>query len=406
MRFSFCFCRSAFPKKRSGHPKLLTHKKLGDLGDLAVQNIIKTICNFEVLARSGCFDAIPFKTSVAERYVSIRYCLQINWSIFILSFTPRNWISSNSGDAAMMYMVLVAGLNFVVLRDAVNAFSPLAFNALRFALASMLIVLPLLLWRLPNFRISRADLLRFVLITALALSYMQFALIGSLTLTTAANSALMLATGPAWTVIIAVLVGRISLNRHLIGGLLVMLIGTSMVILSGEGGLQLSLNDVLGSLLMLSGAATAAAYALAIQPIIERNQSFELGLVKHTTLSMSMVLLALPELIHIQPADIPPSLLPQIAFAGLVATVSGTLSTTFAQSKIGATRMKTYDNVIPVSTAVFAFVLLGEPLVLLQIVGGALALSGVMIVRRFSRGTPKPRAATPQVISGVPAKQT
>ncbi|MEL6150622.1 MAG: DMT family transporter [Chloroflexota bacterium] len=316
----------------------------------------------------------------------------------------RSWFAANSGDIAMMYMVIVVGMNFVVIRDAVNGFSPLAFNALRFSLASLVIMVPLLVYRLPKMTIPRRDLLIYMATSSVGLTFMQLMLVLALELTTAANTSLMMATGPAWTVMLLVAMRRQRMNRYLAGGLLVMFAGTSLVILSGGEGLSLSADDLLGCAMMLAGAAGAAAYVVMIQPVIERNNSLDLGIIKHTVLSASLLIIGIPALAQLQPADLSWGILPNIAFAGLVASVSGTLVSTFAQRKIGPTRMKVYDNIMPISTAVFAFLVLGEPLTWLQVAGGALTIGGVMVVRRYS--TYRMQAAQEKARKLVPARQT
>jgi drug/metabolite transporter (DMT)-like permease len=116
-----------------------------------------------------------------------------------------------------------------------------------------------------------------------------------------------------------------------------------------------------------------------------------------------LLILALPLLVQIRPSDISPDIIPHILFAGLIASVSGTITTTFAQRKIGATRMKVYDNLMPVSAVIFGFLLLNEPMTWLQLLGGMLTLGGVMLVRRFAKNTHVAKQTQGKL---VPAKQT
>lgn len=311
--------------------------------------------------------------------------------------------AQSSGDLAMMYMVMVAGLNFVVLSDAVNQFSAPVFNAMRFLLASCVLMVPLALYRAPYKIIPRADLIRFALMSCVALTFLQIALTNSLRFTSAANASLMMATGPAWTVLITVLLGQARFRREIGIGLAIMVGGTAMIVLSGSETTSLSTDDLIGCALMLAGTISAAAYAVMIQPILNRHNAFDLGLIKHMSITVGVVLIALPELHHVQPTDALPTLIPHLLFGGLVASVSGTLATTFAQRKIGATRMKSYDNIIPLSAALFAFWLLGDPLTALQIIGGALTLGGVLLVRR-SMTAPKPAVTRSTPLRGKPVE--
>lgn len=296
---------------------------------------------------------------------------------------PKLWLSDHSGDLAMGYMVLVAGLNFVVLKDAVSDFSPLAFNAIRFAVAAG-VMLPLFLRRLPRMHFEGDDLRVYVIATLIALPLMQLCLVYSLRLTTSANASLMLATSPAWTAVFAMLNGSVPPRRGIFAGLGVTLAGAALVILSPTE-IAFSLSDLYGCAVMLVGAIALAWYVVFTKPIVDRSSTIDAAVIKHLLITLGVVLLAVPELVQIRPADLPASLWPSILFAGLVASISGTVTSTFALRKIGATRMKLYDNFVPISAAAFGLLFLGEGVTALQIAGGALTLFGVLVVRRQSR---------------------
>lgn len=298
-----------------------------------------------------------------------------------MSQKTKSWLFANSGDLAMLYMTIIAGLNFVVLRDAVSGFSPLTFNALRLSLGAA-VMMPLLLRRLPKMRFNKHDLRVLIVSTIIAIPIIQVLMVGSLTFTTSSNVSLMLATGPAWTVLLMTLNGSATLRRNLLLGLGVMIGGAVLVIMSNSSGLTFSRDDLIGCGMMLTGAIIGAWYIVYTKPMVDRARAFDMALLKHLLITVGVIVIASPELIHVTPADIPADILPNMLFAGVVASISGTMTTTFAQKKIGPARMKTYDNIIPGSTALFGFLLLGEPITPLLVVGGALTLYGVLMVRR------------------------
>lgn len=298
-----------------------------------------------------------------------------------MSQKAKSWLFDNSGDLAMLYMTMIAGLNFVVLRDAVSNFSPLTFNALRLALGAA-VMLPFLLYRLPKMRFDKHDLRVLIVSTIIAIPIIQVLMVGSLTFTTSSNVSLMLATGPAWTVLLMTLNGSATLRRNLLLGLLVMIGGAALVIMSNSSGVAFSRDDLIGCGMMLAGAVIGAWYIVYTKPMVDRAKAIDMALLKHQLITVGVIIIASPELIHVTPADIPAEILPNMLFAGVVASISGTMTTTFAQKKIGPARMKTYDNIIPGSTALFGFLLLGEPITPLLVLGGALTLYGVLMVRR------------------------
>jgi drug/metabolite transporter (DMT)-like permease len=287
----------------------------------------------------------------------------------------------------MVYMTFIAGLNFVVLRDAVTSFSPMVFNAMRLGLGAVVLA-PFLLRRLPHMRFNRHDLRMLILTTMIVLPFMQFMLVNALHYTSSSNVALMLATGPAWTVMLLARGGAVRLRRSLLLGLGVMVVGTGVVIASRGSGFTFSTNDLIGCGMMLAGSLATAWYTVYTQPLIQRYNVIDLALLKQLLVSVGVMILAAPELLQLHPGDIPTNLLPNIVYAGVIASISGSLTSVFALRKIGPARMKTYDNIIPATTALFAFLFLGEPITLLLLLGGMVTLYGVMVVRRNARPQP------------------
>lgn len=303
-----------------------------------------------------------------------------------MSQKTRSWFFDYSGDLAMFYMTIIAGLNFVVMRDAVTDFSPMAFNAIRLSLGACVLI-PFLLRRLPHMQFDRRDIRALFIATLLTIPLTQALMVTALKYTTSSNVSLMLATGPAWTVLLTVLNGTVSFRKGLLYGLGIMLLGSAFVIASHGSGFAMSTDDLIGCGMMLIGAMLGSWYIVFTKPINDRSKTIDIILIKAILIAAGVSLLAVPELVTMSPSDVPPSLLPNIFFGGLVASISGNMTTTFAQRKIGPTRMKVYDNIIPATTAVFGFIFLGEPITALLIFGGGLTLYGVMMVRRNARPT-------------------
>jgi drug/metabolite transporter (DMT)-like permease len=314
-----------------------------------------------------------------------------------MSQKTRTWLFDYSGDLAMFYMTIIAGLNFVVMRDAVSDFSPLAFNAIRMSLGAS-ITIPFLLHRLPRMQFDRRDIRALLIATLLTIPVIQALMVTALSYTTSSNVSLMLATGPAWTVMLTVLNGTVSLRKGLLYGLGIMLAGSALVIASRGSGFAMSTDDLIGCGMMLTGAMLGSWYIVYTKPINDRSKTIDIILIKATLIAAGVSLMAAPELVTMTPGDIPTSLLPNILFGGLIASISGNMTTTFAQRKIGPTRMKVYDNIIPATTAIFGFIFLGEPITALLVFGGGLTLYGVMMVRRNARPTAPATVETAPVI--------
>ncbi|HJX87505.1 MAG TPA: DMT family transporter, partial [Gemmatimonadales bacterium] len=98
-------------------------------------------------------------------------------------------------DLGMLAVVLIWGLNFSVTKGAFDTFPPLAFTAVRFAIAS--VVLMLLVRRVEGAgRLPDGALVRLVVLGVVGNTLYQIAFISGLARTSASNSALILAAMP------------------------------------------------------------------------------------------------------------------------------------------------------------------------------------------------------------------
>jgi drug/metabolite transporter (DMT)-like permease len=102
---------------------------------------------------------------------------------------------------------------------------------------------------------------------------------------------------------------------------------------------------------------------------------------KYLIATAALVALAQGDLRHISADTVPLGSLPNIVYSALTA-VGGYVITHYALVRIGATRTSSYFNFNPIVAATAGILILGEPLSLVLLVGGALTIYGVVIVRR------------------------
>lgn len=69
-----------------------------------------------------------------------------------------------------------------------------------------------------------------------------------------------------------------------------------------------------------------------------------------------------------------------IAYVSVLPSAAAFLAWNYGVSRIGAGRASVFNNLLPLFTAVWAMLLLGEPLGLVEVAGGALILGGVTLV--------------------------
>jgi drug/metabolite transporter (DMT)-like permease len=174
-----------------------------------------------------------------------------------------------------MLALIVANLlwagTYVAGKDALRALSPIELNGLRFGIAGLLL-LPLLVFGRGRMRIGRRDLPRLALLCLLGFVLNKAAEYTGLSLTTASDNALLIASESIFTALFAWMLLREPLRRQSATGLLVGAFGVYVVIMQGlnpphlAGGARLAgdllvlLALVFESLYTVVGKASLARY--------------------------------------------------------------------------------------------------------------------------------------------------
>jgi drug/metabolite transporter (DMT)-like permease len=95
-----------------------------------------------------------------------------------------------------------------------------------------------------------------------------------------------------------------------------------------------------------------------------------------------LLVVAAPDLGQVERAAITPGVLAAVAYLGLLGTGLAFVWYYRALQVLGPSRTVIFNNLVPVFGAGFGVGLLGEPLTASMLLGGAIALTGVMIVTR------------------------
>lgn len=85
--------------------------------------------------------------------------------------------------------------------------------------------------------------------------------------------------------------------------------------------------------------------------------------------------------------------LPLVGFAGIMASIAAPLLWMMSVARIGPGRSSMFFNLVPIFTAVIAFMALGEPLAAYHAVGGVLTIGGLLLAELWKQPLRAPRAA-------------
>lgn len=206
--------------------------------------------------------------------------------------------------------------------------------------------------------------------------------LGALARLPASRTSLIIALNPVVTIAAAsLLLGeRMSARRWL--GVAVALGGVWIVVSRGDVFGSVGGAVGLGELLMFGGVCSWAAYTL-----VGRRVLAGLTPLAATTWAAlwGVVLLALaaaPDLGDLGADDLTLPVVLSVLYLGVLGTAVGFVWYYQAVQRLGASRTVIFNNLVPVFGATFGVLLLGEPLLPSMLLGGAIAVAGVMLVTK------------------------
>lgn len=279
----------------------------------------------------------------------------------------------------MLLVVLIWGVNFSIAKIALQEIPPLAFAALRFTGAAVLLWL-LLRWREGAHPLPKGALWKLAWVGIVGNTLYQVGFTIGLTITTAANAALLIATTPALVAFAGALLRIERLGRNTIIGIALAFSGVA-VVLSARG-LSFSGTGVVGDLLLLGCAICWTIYTLGVRSLGGGISPLAITTWTMITGVPGLLLISLPDLAGTDWAAISARGWGSLVYSTVLAIVVAYLLWNNSVRVAGSNRTAIYGCAIPLVAALAAWPLLGEALVPLQGVGAILIVGGVLLTRR------------------------
>ena len=313
-------------------------------------------------------------------------------AIFLL--TPSTLLHIRRIDALLLFMTLVWGTNYAIVKHAFEDIDPQAFNAVRLVVSStvFLAAMAAVRRRLQGQRVERSfasvlytpsqmdgrDLLGLAGLAIVGTTLYQYLFVGGLSRTSVANAALIAAFAP---VLIALMSAALSDERvaptHWFGAFLSL---AGIYIVVGPG-VHVGGTTWAGDLMVFGAVCCWAIYTLGARPLMTR----------HSPLAVTGVSMAVGTTLYL------PAVLPHIRavawdHVAMTTWIVMVYSAVFALCisytiwyaavrEIGSARTAVYSNLVPLVAMVTAALFLDEPLGVRKILGAAAVLIGVALTR-------------------------
>ncbi len=284
----------------------------------------------------------------------------------------------SSTDAMLLLTVVMWAFNITVTRYLLtHGFAPLTYAAVRYGFAiAIFVAITFALER--SLRIGGRRQLIQVGAAAFVLFLNQVCFVYALKLSNATTVALILGTMPVFTGLFASLTGVERATRRFWLASAVSFCGVAFVA-AGAGG-QLT-GQLAGIVIAVGISATWAAYSVSIAPLMRDYSPYRISAVVLMIMWVPLVLVASPQIAE-QDWQ-----LGWKAWLGFGFGVVGPLVLTnvlwfTAVHRVGPGRATLFANLQPFIGALFAVVLLSEPLTVSEVVGGLAIAAGILLVGR------------------------
>ncbi len=290
-------------------------------------------------------------------------------------------------DGILFATAVMWGTNIIVFKNAISGFDPWIFNALRLVFATL--TLGILAWIEAKFwpREIRSVAWPRILVFAFLTGFVYLVIfVKGIDLTTAGNTALILASLPMWTAALSYLFLQERLPRVTWIGLAVTFAGTVIVTTQGSGKVSLASEYFVGNLIMLLAALTWSTGTVMSRSILESMSPLRLAFISALLTTPFHLLLVAPKIPEILSSSWGPATWLAIIYSGVFSTGVAYATWHTGVRAVGGSHASVYQNVVTLVAVLGGWLFLKEQPMMAQIFGGVLTIVGLFLMRR-GRGT-------------------
>ncbi len=283
-------------------------------------------------------------------------------------------------DVLLLLMAALWGANFFAVQYGTAHMPGLAFNTSRMALgATVMLLIALATVRDPW--PSRADTIRLLAYGIIGNGIYQYLFVQGLSRARGGSASLILAASPAALAILGWATKTEKMSRFLVAGVLMSVIGVSMVMLGdnatpGHGGTWL------GSIYLALAVITWAIYATLLRPLTQRINGLQLTLITLVGGLVPLLLLTGGDMLATEWRALSWRTWAAMAYAGLGAIVVAYLIYYHGLKKLGATRTSLYANLQPFVAILVAWQFQNDRPTIWQLMGFFCITGGLLLARR------------------------
>ncbi len=294
--------------------------------------------------------------------------------------TPRP-----SHDLALLVVVVVWGVNFPIVKHALTVMHPFALNVFRFLISTL--TLGAIVWsrsggdRIGIQEMFRQHAVRIIVLGLIGTLFYQWFFILGIARTTSGTAALIMASAPAWTILVSHFRSYEATGRITIIGLAASLLGTTLIVFAGHDRISFNNETLAGNVLILGASVMWGTYTALARPTSRYIPPLELSFVGLLVAMPFLLLLGAPHFSAIIWADVTPGIWLSIFYSGALSTGLAVVVWNVSVKHAGANYTALFGNLVPIVAIATGAIFLDEPITWIQLVGGAMAIGGLVLIR-------------------------
>jgi drug/metabolite transporter (DMT)-like permease len=289
--------------------------------------------------------------------------------------------SRTANIAAVVASAFVWGTSFTVSKLALRWIPPLSLAWIRFALASVILFVWLLV-RHENLRLDRRAFGAMILggVLGYTLSYL-FENVG-LALSTASEISLMMGVFPVLSLLVEALVYHRKFSYVAVTGIGLSVVGVILIVDPRSLGGSLGGKRLLGDGLIILSGICWAFYSILVKNLSNNSSASRTAMFQ--MLFGSIVLLPLAGAFERPVFPVPAAAVWAVIYLAVFCSVGGYSLYNYGVARMTSTQAVNILNLIPVFGVLTSWVVLHETVTVMQLAGGAVVLLGVLLSLRDS----------------------
>jgi drug/metabolite transporter (DMT)-like permease len=289
--------------------------------------------------------------------------------------------STRSTESLLLLVVLIWAANAPLVKFGLSGMEILVFNSIRFLVAGTMLAI-IYFARSAWKPVPSSDWLKLIGLGIIAHVLYQMTYIFGLKNTTVGNSAIILSTSPLWTVFFNSMIHKERVPRQAWLGTGVSLLGIVLIVIGTGSTLKFGGDALLGDVLSLLAALLWALSTTLQKGFLGNYSATQLSVMLVSVGATILTIAAIPAALDLEWRMVGVGYYAAAISSGALSIGASTVLWAVGIKHLGPRRTANFNNLVPVLAFVFAYLMLGEKIYPIQILGAAITLVGVWLARR------------------------